>query len=87
MILMNLIQDIDEAINNGIDILKNDVEQLFQREFASDESDVQPQDIRTSNAAEKVKVFSIRTEGKRVPGRQVVIYISSVASALLYFYK
>ena len=86
MILKNLMQDIDEAINNGIDILKN-VEQLFQREFVSDESDVQPRDIRTSNNAEKVKVFSIRTEGKRVPGRQVVIYISSVASALLYFYK
>ena len=86
MILKNLMQDIDEAINNGIDILKN-VEQLFQREFVSDESDVQPRDIRTSNNAEKVKVFSIRTEGKRVPGRQVVIYVSSVASTLLYFYK
>ena len=41
---------------------------------------------RTLNDARRVEVFSIRTEKKIIPGRQVVIYVSTVAIGLLYFY-
>ena len=41
---------------------------------------------RTLNNARRVEVFSIRTEKKIIPGRQVVIYVSTVAVGLLYFY-
>ena len=37
--------------------------------------------------ARRVEVFSIRTEKKIIPGRQVVIYVSTVAIGLLYFYQ
>lgn len=92
---MNLLWDIDEAINNGIDILKNDVE-LVLRElatndtfFVSAQDIIAAQDARTSNEVDEtkdVKVFSIRTEGKRIPGKEVVIYVFIVACVLLYFY-
>ena len=92
---MNLLWDIDEAINNGIDILKNDVE-LVLRElltndtfFVSAQDIIAAQDARTTNEVDEtkdVKVFSIRTEGKRIPGKEVVIYVFIVACVLLYFY-
>ena len=92
---MNLLWDIDEAINNGIDILKNDVE-LVLRElatndtfFVSAQDIIAAQDARATNEVDEtkdVKVFSIRTEGKRIPGKEVVIYVFIVACVLLYFY-
>ena len=82
--------------------MKNDVELMF-RELASDEKAFTTTEEfqtmlelqmnatgnlkRTLNDARRVEVFSIRTEKKIIPGRQVVIYVSTVAIGLLYFYQ
>ena len=59
---MNLIKDIDEAINNGIDILKNDVELLF-REFAADaKSVVTAEELQTMLELENNSSYSARVQ-------------------------
>ena len=50
-------------------------------------NDQETKNLKRANDARRVEVFSIRTEKKIIPGRQVVIYVSTVAIGLLYFYQ
>ena len=64
--------------------MKNDVELLF-RELASNDTNNVPiesiqlrtlDEVPDKNGAKDVNVFAIRTEGKRIPGREIVQYLS-----------
>ena len=50
-------------------------------------NDQETKNLKRANDARRVEVFSIRTEKKIIPGRQVVIYVSTVTIGLLYFYQ
>ena len=87
--------NIDDAIDNGIDILRSDVESIF-KEIASDYSPDVPNGTRPvsmrsleplneiqkerNNHLSYVEVYSLRTGGKRVVGKNISIYISIVVS-------
>ena len=95
-------KDIDVAIDEGIDLLRSDVETVF-RQIASETGPALPygsqtvtrshnrSDLKTNkkrqNPFNYIEVSSLRTEGKRVVGKRISIYVAIVASVLLFAYK
>ena len=89
------LKDIDVAIDKGIDLLRSDVETVF-RQIASEIGPALPygsQTVRRSRYGERqnlfnyIEVSSLRTEGKRVVGKRISIYVAIVASVLIFAYK
>ena len=93
-------KDIDVAIDEGIDLLRSDVETVF-RQIASEIGPALPYgsqtrsrdrldmkaDAKRQKAFNYIEVSSLRTEGKRVVGKRISIYVAIVASVLLFAYK
>jgi len=95
-------KDIDVAIDEGIDLLRSDVETVF-RQIATEIGPALPYgsqmgtrsrdrlDLKTNkkrqNPFNYIEVSSLRTEGKRVVGKRISIYVAIVASVLIFAYK
>ena len=93
-------KDIDVAIDEGIDLLRSDVETVF-RQIASETGPALPYGsqtvtrsrdrLKTNKKRQKsfnyIEVSSLRTEGKRVVGKRISIYVAIVASVLIFAYK
>ena len=93
-------KDIDVAIDEGIDLLRSDVETVF-RQIASEIGPALPYgsqprsrdgldikvNVKRQNSFNYIEVSSLRTEGKRVVGKRISIYVAIVASVLLFAYK